>query len=126
MGTSLAVELIAEHTLESILNDIMPIFFLKEGLYFFHQLVEKLVSIALDNWVYRGSFISNERIAEFFCIEASICAMFEPCKNLLILENFIIGWGFLVSSTFDRKEVLPEMRNGKELLGQAIEVTSSS
>ena len=39
MGTSLAVKLVAEHSLKGIFDDLMSTICLQEGLYFLHQLI---------------------------------------------------------------------------------------
>jgi hypothetical protein len=65
MGTPFTIQLVAEHPLEGVLNDVMSLVFLQKGLYLFHQLIEKLISIALYHRVDRQSFVSDEGFAEF-------------------------------------------------------------
>lgn len=62
---SLAVELIWQFSLESVLNDIMTLIDLQEALDFLHQSVEKLISITLHHRIDGDSLISYEGIAKF-------------------------------------------------------------
>ena len=67
--TAFAVKLIAEFSLKSIFNYVMSFVFFKERFYLFHQLIEELISIALNERVDGSAFVGNERFAELPSID---------------------------------------------------------
>ena len=76
MRTSLAVELIAEHSFEGVLDDVVSAIGFEERLYFLHQLIVKLVCIRLDCRIYGNSFISYVGLTELSCCYAATAAVF--------------------------------------------------
>ena len=76
MGTALAIELIAEHSLKGILDDIMSGIGFEEGLYFFHELIIELVGIGLDGGVDGYSLIGDVGLTEFSGCDAAAVAVF--------------------------------------------------
>lgn len=65
MRTPLTVQLVTQPPLKGILNYVVPRVLLEEGLSLLHQLVQKLISITLHDWVDGSTFIGYEGFAEF-------------------------------------------------------------
>lgn len=126
MRATLAVQLIWKFPLESILYDIMSLILLQKELNFLHQLAEKLICIALYDWIDRHAFIGDERLTEFASVYASLVAVFKASENGLELIDFIALYVFAMVSALDSEEVLSEVGNHEKLLHQTVDIAGRS
>jgi hypothetical protein len=120
--TALAVELIAEHALKGVLDDIMAIVGLEEGFYFFHKLIEKFIGIALHHRIYGHAFIGDKALTEFLDVCAAVAAVLQSCEDFLELKDFVVGGVLAVGGAIDGEEVLAEVGDHEELLDEAVYV----
>lgn len=120
------IELIAQFPFESVLHNVVSMVFLEKSLYLFHQLIQELVSVALNNGIDGDSFVGDEGIAEFFYVDASFIAVFETRKDVLELQDLVFCWNGPIVSAVNGKEILSEMGDHEELLHKAVDVAGRS
>lgn len=126
MRAAFTIELIAQFPFESVLHNVVSMIFLEKNLNFFHQLVQELVSVALNNGIDGDSFVGDEGIAELFYVDASFIAVLEARKDVLELQDLIFCWIRPIVSAVNGKEILSEMGNHEKLLHKAVDVAGRS
>lgn len=126
MRAALTIELIAQHSFKGVLDDIVSAIGLQKGLYFFHELVVELIGVGLDHWIDGYALVCDEGLAKFPGGDTSSIAVLHPSKNLLELEDFVLGWGLAILFAVDGHKVLSEMWEHEKLLGEAVYIASCS
>ncbi len=100
MRATNTVDLVGQFALKGVLYNIVALINFQKALYLLHKGIVKLISIALDHWIYGSSFIGNEGIAEFLDGNASLASVLKARKNVLQLIDLILIQGRFILLAF--------------------------